>query len=136
MAAKRNIITYNDTAAEAICTIIGISSHENDYRLSWSINENLGLAFTRENDNIEAGNGREFSRFTHEDEEQCLTLVSNRCDNGFLIEKLKNLDFILKFDSELNEEETEEWLKKLRKVTLISAAFEIEGNKKIMNLLR
>ena len=135
MPAKRNIITYKDTAADAITTIIGISSHENDYRLSWSINKTHGLAFSRDAESIDAGNGMEFSCYSHHDEDQSLMLVSNRCDNGFLLGKHKNLDFILKFDTELEEAEKEGWLKKLRQTPLVSGAFAMQGNKKIMNLL-
>ena len=135
MTHRRNIIKYKDTADNKMFTVIGISSHEDDFRLSWNINEELGLAFARSDDDIETGDGLKFARFVHQDEEQCLMLISNRCDNGFLIEKFKNMDFILKFDKELNNEETAEWIKKLRNVPLISALFTIQPEKKIMQLL-
>ena len=135
MISKRNIIKYKDTAADMMFTVIGISSHENDFRLSWSINEELGLSFARNDENLETGDGQEFTYFVHQDEDKCLALISNRCENGFLIEKHKNLDFLLKFNTELNEEETAEWIKKLRNVTLISASFKIQADKKIMQMI-
>ena len=134
MATKRHIIKYKNTVEQHKFTVIGISSHENDYRLSWNINEELRLAFVRDDDNIETGDGKEFACFIHQDEEQRLLLISNRCDNGFMIEKHKNLDFILKFDTELTEYEINEWLKKLRQSTLVSAAFTIEPDKMMMKL--
>ena len=134
MKTKRNIIKYK-AAADKMFTVIGISSHENDYRLSWNFNEDLGLSFVRSEDNIETGDGKEFAYFVHQDEDQCLMLISNRCDNGFLIDKYRNLDFILKFDTELNDEEIAEWIKKLRKVTLVSAAFIIQADKQIVQLI-
>ena len=130
---KRNVVNLD--TAPVVFTILGISSHENDYRLSWSINEQLGLAFTK-NENLVAGDGREFTCFVHEDEYQSLLLISNRCENGFLLEKFKNIDFILKFNVELNETEVSEWLGNLKKVSLISAIFCIPVNKKMLRVLK
>jgi hypothetical protein len=130
--AKRNVVKL-DTVPVTF-TVIGVSSHENDYRLSWSINEQLGLAFTQ-SDSLLTGDGKEFTRFVHEDDNQRLLLVSNRCDNGFLLEKYKNLDFILKFDVELNEAETSAWLRNLRKAPLVSAVVAIPVNKPVLQLL-
>ena len=115
-------------------SVMGISSHENDYRLSWSINEQLGLSFVQ-SDSLITDAGKEFACFVHEDDEQRFLLVSNRCDNGFLLEKYKNFDFILKFDAELNETGISEWLRNLRKVPLVSAVFPIPVNKTVMQLL-
>ena len=129
--AKRNFIIL-DTGPVTF-TIIGISSHENDYRLSWSINEQLGLTFVQKNSLVIEG--KEFSCFELELENQTLILISNRCDNGFLLDKYKNFDFLLKFDNELNETETSAWLRDLRKVPLISAAFPIPVNKHILQIL-
>ncbi|MCL2511563.1 MAG: IPExxxVDY family protein [Bacteroidales bacterium] len=130
---KRSIVKLE--VESVVFTIIGISSHENDYRLSWSINEHLGLSFVQ-NENLVAGDGREFTCFVHEDDHKTLLLISNRCDNGFLLEKFKNIDFILKFNAELNESETSEWLRNLKKAPLISTVFNIPANKKIFRLLR
>jgi len=130
--AKRNVVKLD--VGLAIFTIIGISSHENDYRLSWSINEQLGLAFAHGN-NVVTSAGKEFSCFVHEDDGQTLLLISNRCDNGFLLEKHKNIDFILKFDAELSDTETSAWLRDLKKVSLVSAAFSIPVNKQVLQLL-
>ena len=115
-------------------TIIGISSHENDYRLSWGINEQLGLTLTK-SDSIVTGEAKEFTCFAHHDDHQRLLLISNRCDNGFLLEKHKNIDFLLKFDAEMSETETTEWIRNLRKVSLVSAAFTIPVNKQVLQLL-
>ena len=115
-------------------SIIGISSHENDYRLSWSINEQLKLSLTQDN-NLITGERKEYTCFVHEDDCQTIMLVSNRCENGFLLEKYKNFDFILKFYLELNETETSEWLRNLKKVPLISAVISIPVTKMVMKLL-
>ncbi len=128
--AKRNILK----SAPVTFTIIGISSHENDYRLSWSMNEQLGLDFAR-TAGLRTDKGEEFACFAHEGEDQILLLISNRCDNGFLLEKYKNLDFILKFESELSDSELFGWLGNLKKVPLVSAAFPIPFDKHILQKL-
>ena len=130
--AKRNFVRLN--TGPVLFTIIGISSHENDYRLSWSINEQMGLAFVQ-GDSLVAHTGNKFACFVHEDEDQRIWLVSNRCDNGFLLEKYKNFDFILKFDAALNETETNTWLHDLRKVPLVSAVFPISVTKQMVQIL-
>ena len=130
--AKRNVIRME--LPPVTFTIIGISSHENDYRLSWSINEQLGYTFTQ-GDSIVTDDGKEFTCFVHEDDDQRLILISNRCDNGFLLEKHKNFDFILKFEVELNEAEISAWIRDLRKAPLVSAVFPIPFNKQVLKLL-
>ena len=130
---KRTVLNLDKTPV--LFTVIGISSHENDYRLSWSINNQLGYAFSQ-GDNLITSDGREFACFVHEGDNQTLLLISNRCDDGFLLPKFKNIDFVLKFNSELNDTQISEWLRDLRKVSLISASFQIPANKKMLQLLR
>jgi len=133
MMAKRKVVKLMDTSP-VVFTIIGISSHENDYRLSWSINEQLRLAFAQ-GDSIVTDAGNEFTCFVHEDDLQRLLLISNRCDNGFLLDKYKNFDFILKINAELTDAEMTEWLRNLKKVSLVSVAFHIPVNRQILQIL-
>jgi len=128
MKSKRNIFKLK-TDKTMVFTVIGISSHENDYRLSWSINEQIGLAFSQ-TDSLIIDSEKEFSRFVHEDDEKKITLVSNRCDNRFLLEKHKNLDYFLQFDTQLSETEISEWLHDLKKVPLVSTAYQLPFDKK------
>jgi len=118
----------------AAFSIFGISSHENDYRLSWSINEQFGLSLAQDN-SIKTSEDKDFTCFVHDDDHQTIILISNRCENGFLLEKYKNFDFILKIIPELIEEETAKWLRNLKKVPLISAVLSIPVSKTIIKLL-
>ena len=129
--AKRNVVKLD--ASPVTFTVMGISSHENDYRLSWSINEQLGLSFVQSDSLIIDGN--EFTCFVAENDDHSLILISNRCDDGFLLEKYKNFDFILKFSAELNEAEAYVWLRDLRRVPLVSAVFPIPVNKQVLQIL-
>jgi len=123
MTAKRSIVKWQPTGTTEAVTTFGISSHENDYRLSWCLNKELRLAFTQSDENFMTTDGKEFTCFVHTDEENTLTLISNQSENGAMLKKYKNLDFLLKFAPELTEDKKTEWLKELRSVSLISAVF-------------
>lgn len=109
--------------------LIGISSHENDYRLTWAINQSLGFQFTRIN-NLKSHNEKlnidqEFSMFLYEDEEKQVryNLISNRCENGFLISEHKNIDFFIYIQGEVKESHVEDIVTRLKKNEIITIAF-------------
>ncbi len=129
--AKRNILKIDVPLISF--TLIGISSHENDYRLCWNLNEYLDMELAQA-DNI-VTDSQEFSCFAYEGDIHTILLISNRCDNGFLLDKYKNIDFILKFDPELTADELSTWQYNLKKVPLVSMAFPIPLNKNILQLL-
>lgn len=113
-------------------TLIGISSHENDYRLVWAINNGLKINYIRTDNllvhypklKIDAA----FSKFTYVDEERFLTyyLISNRCPDGILFPEIKNIDFLMQVVGELDKKSIEALLKSLRKIEIISAAYIIK----------
>lgn len=111
-------------------SILGISSHENDYRISWALNEQLGFKF-RKGDNHSYFHPKfketlVFTQYSFEDAEHAQTfrLISNRCDNGFLLDEYKNIDFLLLTDlvdtSQLTHLQAE-----IRKIPFVSAVFPI-----------
>jgi hypothetical protein len=113
--------------------LLGISSHENDYRLSWAINRKLGLDFRRTESlrvphikNIEAA-PMEFSMFQYTSPDGIIkmNLISNRCPNGFFISKLKNIDFFLQIFGEDAPDMADNLSKELRSIDLVSTVFEI-----------
>lgn len=111
--------------------LIGISSHENDYRLSWAINTHLKMALKR-TDNLQIHNPRikqdqEFSMYQFTDPETLLHyhLIANRCDNGFLLEEMKNIDYVLKITGDAGKNFPVQLACKLKKIDIITTAFEI-----------
>ena len=113
-------------------TLIGISSHENDYRLVWAMNAAFTFQFTR-TENLVIFNQKlnidlEFSRFIFTDEDKYLTyhLISNRCPDGFLFPEIKNLDYLLQITGELDSKHLAIILKELKKVGIVSATFMID----------
>jgi len=115
--------------------LIGISSHENDYRLVWAMNNELSFRFVRV-ENLKIHNAKEntdleFSHYTHMEEERYITfhLVSNRCDNGFLFPEIKNIDFLFQVAGDMNRKEIADLLQSLKKIPILSAAFLIDPRK-------
>lgn len=111
--------------------LIGISSHENDYRVSWAINTQLKMAFKR-SENLQIHNPRttdvqEFSLYQYTDCETQMQydLFSNRCDNGFLLEEMKNIDYLMKVTGDFNKNFPGQLINKLKKIDILTTAFEI-----------
>jgi hypothetical protein len=109
--------------------LIGISCHENDYRLVWAINNALKMEFVRM-DNLVVHNPRlkmdlEFSRYSYQDEDRYFTyrLISNRCPDGFLFQEIKNFDFLMQIVGEMPYAEIQTFSRKLKNVEIISATF-------------
>jgi|WetSurSiteA1Bulk_404760.scaffolds.fasta_scaffold01307_5 hypothetical protein len=115
--------------------LIGISSHENDYRLVWAINNLMDMQFVRTGNlvvhNQKLETDREFSKYTWHDEDRYLTfhLISNRCPDGFLFPEIKNFDFLLQIQGELSDHELKEISKMLKKVEVVSATFLLQPGK-------
>jgi len=114
--------------------LLGISCHENDYRLVWAVNNQLKWSFVRA-DNLVVHNQKlktdlEFSRFTFTDDSRYMTynLISNRCPDGFLFPEIRNFDFLLHITGEINISDMEILIKQYRKIDIISAVFTIEPN--------
>lgn len=120
------------TKAEINIILLGISSHENDYRISWALNEHLGFRFTK-TENHKVLNQRlkelqEFStsHYTKNENSNTYRLISNRCDNGFLIEELKNIDFLLIIEEKEISTPIQELIAKIKAIPFISAVFSID----------
>lgn len=113
-------------------SLIGISSHENDYRLVWAMNNAFSFQFTRIENlvifNPKLNADLEFSRFIFTDEDKYLTyhLISNRCPDGFLFPEIKNLDYLLQITGEIDSKHLASLLKELKKVSIVSAIFMID----------
>ena len=89
--------------------LLGISSFEKDYRLIWNINNELGVEFSR-TDNLKLYNPKttieqEFIRYTYRDEDRYISyrFLSNRSGEGFLLDELKNIDYLILIDGQVND---------------------------------
>ncbi|HNR55139.1 MAG TPA: IPExxxVDY family protein [Flavobacteriales bacterium] len=108
-------------------TIIGISSHVNDYRLCWSINRSVGLELTRRRSDIaDDANGIRalFSAYDHVDErsQARYTLVNNHSGDGILLKEQRQADYFLVVDNELVEQHPD-LLERLRRAEFVLTAY-------------
>ncbi len=114
---KKIKLTYNP---DYKFVLIGISSHENDYKLAWSINNDLNLNLSKKEDisifNKKYSETQNFSVFSHDDETNLTlyNLISNRCENGFLIQEYNKFDYFLQIYGELTDFDIKELLNKLK----------------------
>ena len=112
--------------------LAGISSAENDYRLSWALNQVLGINLVRM-DNLEIYHQRlddrqSFSQFEYFDEESLLhyRLISNKSANGYLLEEMTNLDYLLQVSGDMDETWLDELIKKIKGMEGIILVFPID----------
>lgn len=110
--------------------IIAISSHVNDYRLCWSLNQALSIAMERRRRDME-GQGPEqrayFSAFDHTEEpsQANITLVSNHAPEGVLLLDQRQADFFLLIDGE-SMMRPETVVDQLRRAEFVLAAFTLD----------
>lgn len=135
-------------------TLIGISSRENDYKLSWALNKNLSFNFKRdkkgyilntpkkqteqlslfdyvkddENNDVDT-NIQLFSMYNYECENEALSylLVSNKGEKGPLIPEQKGFEYLMLIDGEINN--IGEFIKKINDVEEVLLAKEIDVDK-------
>jgi hypothetical protein len=112
---------------------IGISCHENDYRLIWAVNAKLNTAFVKTddfNDYNETGAVKTFSRFFFEDADRYISfyILSNRCDNGYLVPEYRKVDYFLFLKGETEPGFAEAMVGKLKQVDILSTAFLIDNH--------
>lgn len=115
--------------------LIGISSHENDYRLVWAINNSMKFKFARISnlildksvDDEPAG----LSRYVFDDEERYIKymLVSNRCKGGALFPEIRNIDYLVHVNGELIGKAVDDLLKTLKKMEIVTGAYLIDSSK-------
>jgi hypothetical protein len=112
--------------------LLAIASHENDYRLTWALNQNLNLKLIKGDDftcnhpkhKVEA----KYSMYNFEDENNHLkyNLISNKSENGFLLPDLKNIDFVLRVSGDMDQDNLNTIVQKLKKIDIVITAFVIE----------
>jgi len=124
--------------------LLGISSHDHDYRVVWSMNTQFAMQFIRAESlslhNQKLNVDMEFSRYIYYDEERYLrySLISNRCPDGFLFPEMKNIDFILQVSGDMSESVIQALHKKIKGIDIVSAVFilapdTIKGIEKILH---
>lgn len=112
--------------------LLGIVSFERDYRLSWEMNARLGLDLVRTEDHKlshpKTRKEQLFSCFVYEDEDSYLSykLLSNKSDMGFLLDSLKNIDFLLVVSGEYYDSLATDFRSRLLGLDTVQACFVLD----------
>jgi hypothetical protein len=87
--------------------IIGVSSHEKDYRLAWSLNKSMGWRLVRIEDAVAEGKRSTTYharfRWTHPVDQTVFTLIDNKTPEGTFMPDLAQFDYILKIEQPAEE---------------------------------
>jgi hypothetical protein len=115
-----------------IFTLIGISCHVKDYRISFLLNKHIGSEFLKMEDlKITLNNKKdpaEFSFYYYPDEDYFNTyyLVANRCQEYVLAPEIKQVDFLMIVEGEFRKPRKDKLIKCIRTIPNVLTAFEIK----------
>ncbi|MFH2140816.1 MAG: IPExxxVDY family protein [Bacteroidota bacterium] len=111
--------------------LVGIVCTDNDYKLSWKLNQLLKLDLVK-HDSLEIESEKHplnlvfsFYFYENEDEIKQFALFSNKCSDGLLIEEYKNADFIFKISGDTDQTGVEEIVSQIKTLQDISMVFHI-----------
>jgi hypothetical protein len=113
--------------------LLGIVSAEPDYKLSLSLNKKFRVSLKNINPlklNGDIHSELAFSRFSNNDDHSDLnfSLISNRAGKNFLLNKLKNIDYLLQIQISEKEADLNSITLKLREIDSVTAVFNIDLN--------
>jgi hypothetical protein len=120
---------------------IAISSHLKDYRLTFMINESLGLQFKRINDlTIQSDKSTlaySLFRYSEPDHRIDICLISNHHPEGKLIPSLKQTDYFMVIIGFLEKSLFDTYIKKLKKISGVLMAYRVspEAEKQVLPLI-
>jgi hypothetical protein len=129
LALQRHKLAYKETFD---FLLFGLSSHENDYRLVWKINQDFSFNFERGNSHkiISKKNGEEieFVRYTYDDEDTFYLyhFIGNKSEHNVLIEELKNIDYLIMIQGEFTEAFSNGFYNRLKKIESVQGVFKID----------
>ncbi len=108
MAIKKHKL---EVAIDEDFCLLGVVADQADYRLNLLINRTLGFNLLKQEDLLlyhkKTDQDQEFSYFKYFDDESLLTyrVIRNRAENGYFLEELKNLDYLVHIQGEFMEEQ-------------------------------
>lgn len=138
MQRKKNIIRFS--VAQRPAHYLAIVSSDNDYRLCWLLNEQLGIGLTAAEAPIAArlrsGATVFFQRYVYKDDDFTYCLITNRTPYGVLVNELPQTDYILRIDGEMTQETLDDIVRRIRQLPAVNMIVEIEDGKKISTRLQ
>lgn len=114
--------------------LIGISSHEKDYRICWALNNQLSLNLIK-TDALEIKDKKQddpsfFSLFSFElpDEFMEYFIIANRSEKGLLIPEQKQVDYFFIIRGEIENDKVMEMIRLIKESSLVQTAFRVDVN--------
>lgn len=129
MAIQRHKLQYKQNFD---FLLFGLASHENDYRLVWKINQAFSFNFERGNSHKliskKTGKEQEYNLYSYDDEDTFYLyyFISNKCEDGVLIEELKNIDYLIMIQGDFTEAFANGFHNRLKKVESVQGVFKID----------
>ena len=112
--------------------LIGISSHEKDYKLIFLINSALDLNFEKQEEHLTYNKKlkieQSFSHYKAEENNVIYNLLSNRCEDGFLAEEINNIDYLIQLIGDVSSNERNEIIKKIKTIDKVLTAIKLDPN--------
>ena len=112
--------------------LLGISSSENDYRLSWEMNKKLKISLRKGADHVIKRKEIEqvFLVYAFSDEETYLQyfLIANKSENGFLIEELRNIDYFLQIHGDITDKQQKQIISSVKNIKGVIGIFKLDIN--------
>jgi hypothetical protein len=113
-------------------TLVGISCHLKDYRLSYLLNYHIPAEFIKLEDLKIAPQAKKevsgFSFYYYKDEDRFnnYSLFANRNQEAVLIPEMKHTDFILAIEGEFRKPRMDALLKNIRSIPNVLTSYEIK----------
>ncbi|MFH0756905.1 MAG: IPExxxVDY family protein [Bacteroidota bacterium] len=118
--------------------LLGLVSDEPDYKLCWLINHSLGTDLLKLDDlelfHKRLGKDLAYSIFAFQDEESLLTyrIIKNRAEEGYFLDELKNLDYLVHIQGEINAKKINSFIRGVKAIPEVRMCVPVDL-KKIRN---
>ena len=105
MGVKRHKL---DMAIEEDFCLLGVVTDEPDYKLCWMINRALDMNFEKQEElqlyHRKLDEEQVFSLFSYHDNDAMISyrIIRNRAENGYFLDELKNIDYLIHIQGEIN----------------------------------
>ncbi len=115
-------------------TLIGISCHLKNYRLTFFLNRQLNIKLRRIDDFTQAGPDKEdlsYSVYFYHcpDTKNNFCLITNHHSEGKLIPTLRSIDYFLLIQNEISQERKKNLISAVKTIPNLLTAYEIELSK-------
>ncbi len=105
MGVKRHKL---DLAIEEDFCLLSVVTDEPDYKLCWMINHTLDMNFEKQEElqlfHRKLDEEQVFSLFSYHDNDAMISyrIIRNRAENGYFLDELKNIDYLIHIQGEIN----------------------------------